>query len=419
MEKPRVVVAQLGARRDYAVPRMFYEDGMLELLYTDIYIGNKPWLKFLLSIVCKSNKTLQKLAGRNEAVIPPEKVVSFDWLGFWYWWRQRKAIGTDLRRVFADGGKVFNLAIIKSGLPSADIIYGFESASLELFEYAKSKGIKCILDQTIAPRRIQGKLLMEEKERWNGWQDNLELLKEIDPLAEREEKEWKIADLILCGSEFVRNGIKEVSNCHSQSVSKSYEPICRVVPYGVDLQKFNPIPKEPLRNRPLRVLFAGEVGLRKGIPYLLSALRMLNSKQIEAKLAGKINIAPAIVNEYKKYAEFLGIVPRAKMAVLYQWADVFVLPSICEGSATATYEALASGIPVICTPNTGSMVKDNVDGHIVPIRNADAIASVIESYLKNPEKLKTHQKNAIEGREKVGLEAYKERLIRSIVLLLK
>lgn len=145
---------------------------------------------------------------------------------------------------------------------------------------------------------------------------------------------------------------------------------------------------------------------------------MLNSKQIEAKLAGKINIAPAIVNEYKKYAEFLGTVPRAKMAVLYQWADIFVLPSICEGSATVTYEALASGIPLICTPNAGSMVKDNVDGHIVPIRNANAIASVIESYLKNPEKLETHQKNAIEGREKVGLEAYKGRLIKSIEVIL-
>ncbi|MEM5810048.1 MAG: glycosyltransferase family 4 protein [Candidatus Aenigmatarchaeota archaeon] len=402
----------------YAVPRMLCEEGMLERLYTDVYLGNKPLLEFLIRHFHFKTKNLEKFLGRKNGDIPPEKVVSFDWLGFWYWWRQRKAKGAELWRVFADGGKAFNQAIIKRGLPSADIIYGFQSASLELFEYAKTKGMKCILEQTIAPRRIQQKLLMEEKERWNGWQDDMELLNENDPLAEREEKEWKIADLILCGSEFVRSGIKEVTNCHSEPVSESHEPICRVVPYGVDLHNFSPTPKEPLKKRPLRVLFAGEVGLRKGIPYLLSALRMLNSKQIEAKLAGKIGIVPAIVNEYKKYAEFPGIVPGAKMVELYQWADVFVLPSICEGSATVTYEALASGIPVICTPNTGSMVKDNVDGHIVPIRNADAIASVIENYLKNPEKLKTHQKNAIEGREKVGLEAYKGRLIKSIEVIL-
>jgi len=57
-----------------------------------------------------------------------------------------------------------------------------------------------------------------------------------------------------------------------------------------------------------------------------------------------------------------------------------VLPSICEGSATVTYEALASGVPVICTPKTGSMVRHGVDGNIVPIRNPEAIAQSIENY---------------------------------------
>ncbi len=405
MRKPQIIVAQLGARMHYAVPRILYEEGMLKCLYTDIYIGNKPWLEFLIKNLPFNTKNLEKFLGRKDGVIPSEKVVSFDWLGVLYWWRQRKARGTELRKIFAEGGKAFNQKIIKQGLPEADIIYGFQSASLELFEYAKSKGLKCILEQTIIPQKIQQKLLMEEKELWPGWQKDIEFIGQNNPLAEREEKEWQLADLIICGSEFVLNGIREV-------LPEKFN--ISVVPYGVDLNKFKPFAKEPFKKRPLHVLFVGEVGLRKGTPYLLEALRMLNSRQIQAKLAGRISITPYYVKKYEEYAEFLGTIPRTKLAELYQWADIFVFPSICEGSATVTYEALASGIPVICTPNTGSLVRDGIDGYIVPIRDSEAIASAIDGYLRDPEKLKEHQKNAIEGREKVGIEAYKQRLVENI-----
>jgi glycosyltransferase involved in cell wall biosynthesis len=62
------------------------------------------------------------------------------------------------------------------------------------------------------------------------------------------------------------------------------------------------------------------------------------------------------------------------MADLYAWADVFLLPSICEGSAMVTYEALSWGLPVITTHNAGSIVRDTVDGWLVPIRDSEAIA---------------------------------------------
>jgi glycosyltransferase involved in cell wall biosynthesis len=164
----------------------------------------------------------------------------------------------------------------------------------------------------------------------------------------------------------------------------------------------------------LRLLFIGEIGLRKGVPYLLEALRMLNTKKVHAKLVGKIALSREIVTRYTDVADFVGSVPRSDIKSLYDWADVFVLPSICEGSATVTYEALASGVPVICTPNTGSMVRDRVDGHIVPIRNPEAIAQSIENYLKTPGLLEAEQNEAIKGRERLGIEAYGERLVKAI-----
>ncbi len=436
MNSRNVIIAMLGARMHYAVPRILHEAGILERFYTDIYLGNKPVLLRILERLPSGYKNLNKLKGRSDDSIPPEKVISFDLFGVIYWWKQKRAKNIqELHHVFAEGGKRFCERIIKSGIGKPDIIYGFQSASLELFKYAKEKGIKCVLEQTIAPQRIQRMLLKEEVERWPGWQDNIDYPSENDPLAQREKAEWELADLILAGSKFVVDGLKTCG---------VVEEKCRVVPYGVPLEQFHPptsssligdvpIPvpsslmgdvpsggeqqgRKPI-NRPLRVLFIGEVGLRKGVPYLLEALRMLNTKNIEARLIGKISIAEEIVKRYQKYATFYGTIPRNQIKEHYAWADVFVLPSICEGSATVTYEALASGIPVVCTPNTGSVVRDGVDGHIVAIRDSEAMAEVLENYLKNPALLMTQQKNVIEGRKRVGVNAYKERVVESVSTL--
>lgn len=425
----------LGARMHYAVPRIFHQAGMLERFYTDIYFGNKLGVSKILSNLPLKFKNLDKLIGRNDRSIPPEKVISFDLLGLQYWWKQKRAKNIDeLHHVFAEGGKNFCEKIIKTEIGKPDIIYGFQSASLELFKYAKEKGIKCILEQTIAPQKIQRKLLKEEVEHWPGWQDDLDFPQENDPLAEREEAEWQLADLILAGSEFVVGGLKELS------VS---EDKCRVVPYGVSLEQFQPTkptllledtyPTTPSSlkregqgkggktigkpiSRPLRVLFIGEVGLRKGVPYLLEALQILNSKNIEARLIGKISIPREIVKKYQKYAQFMGTIPRNQIHEHYAWSDVLVLPSICEGSATVTYEALASGIPVVCTPTTGSIVRDGVDGHIVPIRNRDAIVEVLENYLKNPEVLRKEKESAIKERNRVGVDEYGRRLVNNLFI---
>jgi glycosyltransferase involved in cell wall biosynthesis len=130
----------------------------------------------------------------------------------------------------------------------------------------------------------------------------------------------------------------------------------------------------------------GLVGLRKGIPYLLEALRILENKiPFTCKIAGTIGIRQDKINDYQNLCEFLGQVPRTETTQLYQWADVFVLPSICEGSAMVTYEALMFGLPVITTYNAGSIVRDGVDGFIVPIRDAQAIAdSLIKIFQDSP-----------------------------------
>ena len=75
--------------------------------------------------------------------------------------------------------------------------------------------------------------------------------------------------------------------------------------------------------------------------------------------------------------QFVGKVARDAVREWYEWADLFVLPSLFEGSATVTYEAMASGLPVICTEQTGSVVEHGETGLIVPARSSDALVEAL------------------------------------------
>ena len=132
-------------------------------------------------------------------------------------------------------------------------------------------------------------------------------------------------------------------------------------------------------------MFVGSVGLRKGIPYLLEALRKIKGKvPFTCKIVGSSEIYPERLAEYNDVCDFMGKISRSQIKDLYRWADVFVLPSICEGSAMVIYEALSLGVPVITTYNSGSIVRDGIDGFIVPIRDANAIAEKLIKIHEEP-----------------------------------
>src|SRR5262249_26998163 len=157
--------------------------------------------------------------------------------------------------------------------------------------------------------------------------------------------EWQLADIIVCGSSFVRDGIADCGGPAER---------CVVVPYGVD-HRFR-LPPRTDHDAPLRVLVVGAVGLRKGSPYVLAAARALRGRAA-FRLVGAIEASPRASVLLSEVVELTGSVPRSAMLQHFAWADVLLLPSVCEGSATAIYEALAASLPVICTANSGSVVR--------------------------------------------------------------
>jgi glycosyltransferase involved in cell wall biosynthesis len=393
-----VIVAQLGARMHYAVPRILDRAGLLERLYTDI-CARKGWPRWLgLLPGALRPARLQRLLARVPEGIPPRQITAFTNFGFEYTRLLSRARDTDERNAaFLWSGREFCRLVVAQGFGDAQAVYVFNSAGLEVLQAARSRGIKGVLEQTIAPRALEQTILRDEAARFPGWEAPVHEGAMMDEYSDREKQEWAAADLIVCGSEFVRDGIVACGGDENK---------CVVVPYGVEHKAIVPA-RSPRSPGPLRVMTVGAVCLRKGAPHVLAAAKAMASK-VQFRWAGAVQILPEAEKQMLEHVELIGVVPRSEIAAHYAWADVFLLPSLCEGSATSTYEALLQGLPVICTSETGSTVRDGEDGFIIPARDSDAI---IEKLSVDPARLTVMSANARVSSSSYSLEKYGERLL--------
>ncbi len=408
----RWLVTTLGARMHYAVPRMLHEAGMLEHFYTDI-CAVKGWpqlLRFMPENLLPT--ALRRLKARVPVGIPTSRVTAFTTFGLEYARRQRRAANiSEIMAVHLWAGTRFNELVLSRGFGQAGVIYGFNSASEVLFAGAKAAGLACVLEQSSAPRTIERQFMVEVTEQFPGWKDNKLMDQCGDAFAEREQNEWRLADRILCPSHFVK---KAMLQCGVPEVK------CMVVPYGVAppsrLQAGITASSENAPS-PLTVLFVGRVNLQKGVPYLLAAMRRLNGRAIHCRLVGSLGIDRELLEPMlPANVEVVGALPRSMMAAEYSRADVFCLPSICEGSATVIYEALAAGLPVVTTENAGSIVRDGVEGFIVPIRDSEALADRI-GLLASDQAMRAGMSQAALARSAYGsLAGYGQRLVEALNL---
>jgi glycosyltransferase involved in cell wall biosynthesis len=147
----------------------------------------------------------------------------------------------------------------------------------------------------------------------------------------------------------------------------------REVPFGVDTDIFRPVADKP--QVPLRFAFVGAVNERKGVPTLLRVWRRLQLPQAELHLYGTVKPEVASLLSARVGVHAHG---RTSVADKLPHNHVFVFPSTREGSSKAVYEALACGLPVVTTPNAGSVVRHEVDGLIVPPDDEDALAEALK-----------------------------------------
>lgn len=197
--------------------------------------------------------------------------------------------------------------------------------------------------------------------------------KSINPFWRHIWEDINQADYILVNSDFV----KETFLSQGENPARVH-----VIYLGVDNQFLNAVPASVRaeKDAPLQLLFAGAFSQSKGACVLIEALCKLRDVPWRLKIAG-----PLASDMQPRYADFfadervawLGNLQRDQLAREMARAELFVFPSLAEGSARVVFEALAAGCCVITTPNAGSIVVDRVHGRLVPPGNAKALALAI------------------------------------------
>lgn len=207
----------------------------------------------------------------------------------------------------------------------------------------------------------------------------------------------------ICPSSVVQDDLVE-----SWGVSRNQTAM---VPYGLN-SKWLLLEPKPQKGR---VLFVGTADLRKGIHYLAMAAEMLHAQGLhyEFRVAGNVT---SQVSEQPlcRHLTFLGRVPRHQIQEEYQKADVFVLPSLAEGSAEVTYEALAARLPLIVTPAAGSVGRDGIEGKIVPERDPTSLANALATIIENRDLRESLAQAARERAREFTWERYGERLVAAL-----
>lgn len=260
-------------------------------------------------------------------------------------------------------------------------VYAYEDGALSTFKKAKSLGLKCIYDLPIAYWDTGRRLMNEEAERLPAWAVTLGGgIKDSEKKLERKTQEMELADIVVGPGDFVLNSLPDWARKKKLIMS----------PFGSPDNNHQPIDRtDKLSKRPLRVLFAGSMGQRKGLGDLFSAVKLLNRRDIELVVMGSL-LAPMEFyrSQYKDFVYEAGR-PNDQVLALMRSCDVFCLPSIVEGRALVMQEAMSQGLPLVITPNTGGsdLIIEGTTGFLVPIRNPGAIAEKLAWFVDNRDKL--------------------------------
>ena len=252
---------------------------------------------------------------------------------------------------------------------SLGLFHSWNGFCLNSLEEARKLGVKTIVVRASSHMLTQMEILKEEFGKY-GIEDEVEIREMIDRCV----AEYDAADYVQVPSEFVRKSFLDKGFPEEKL-------IC--LPFGVDFDRYTQARHE---DPVFRLLFIGRIGLRKGVHYLLEAWKKLRLPKSELVLAG--NIEPQFGRILEEYESLEGLILPGFVknpVTLYANSSAFIFPSLEEGSALVTYEAMASALPVVATFNSGSIVRDGVDGFIVPIRDVDSICASIEKLYSNRE----------------------------------
>lgn len=355
----RYAVLQAGARMHYAVPALLARAGALAAFYTDLHASHRPlqWLQ----AVCPTRlqpRPLRRLLGRRLPDDLPRSLVRDQPFSGLLSAAGLAAAAGDARVLERAGRERFG---------GASAIYtNFINNDLATVRQARELGLTVVHELIIGAD--VGRIMLEERRRFPGIEPAAESAAEVEAGINLDREKWRLSDQVLVPSTYCRDSCIDLG-CDPQKL--------QLVPYGIPEHWFDLEP-EPI---PGRVLFVGQVGLRKGNHVLAEACRLLRARgvSLDCRVVG-----PPLVdlsNPLFEGPRYLGQVPRSQVREEFRRADLFVLPTLADSFGLVHLEAMACSVPVITTPHCGSLVRDGQEGFLVPIRDATRLADRIEQLL--------------------------------------
>ena len=253
-----------------------------------------------------------------------------------------------------------------------DAFIAISGAGLLTGRSIQSNGGIFLCDRGSTHQRYQENILADEYRRWN-----VPHTLHKPHITAREEEIYATANAITVPSTVAKRSFLQMGI--------SPEKV-HVIPYGVRLDHFTPTEKPPQDS--FEVLFAGQISLRKGIPYLLQAFARLKHPNKHLTIVGSIQpdmrgLLPSLPTDN---VVFTGSLPQAQLAKKMSASHLLVLPSIEEGLALVQGQAMACGCPVLATTATGAedLFTDGKQGFIVPDRDVDALSERMQQVADDP-----------------------------------
>ena len=386
----RVVLSAGKRGHYYMTANALQEHGVLTRFVTSTFFQKKSWRRRVFPRSTVRIRSDERLADRSVVSLWPVELA----------YRAAKPfMGRAWRLGMNYYNTLFDVASMPFVLGKGDIFHFANTYGVYSGRAAKRRGMKIVVDQQSVHPYYSIEVLEPEYKRVGMWDTETDR-----PMVNKVVKELAIADLILAPSRFVfeenvRFGIPEKRQ--------------RIVPFGVDTSLFSETTRVRKPDERFRILFVGRMSIRKGVHHLLEALRRLKSDaRFELVFVGTAapDLAP-LLEEYRDVFRRMPTIAHAELPAIFNDSDCFCLPSLSEGSALVTYEAMASGLPCVVTRSAGSIIENEKDGLIVPIHSPDAIADAFRGLADDPERARELGHAARESACACDVEFYGERLL--------
>ncbi len=281
------------------------------------------------------------------------------------------------------------------------LVYAYEDCAVATFAAAEHRRVPRVYDLPIGYWRIAHPVFAEECEREPEWAPTLTGMRDSNEKLARKDEELRLATRVVVASTFTKSTLAE--GPHQRPVT--------VIPYGAPPSATNEIAKGGAK---LRVLFAGSLGQRKGLSYALRAVELIGTENCELTLLGrKAAEGCRPLDQAVRAHRWLPGLSHARVLLEMRQHDVLIFPSLFEGFGLAITEAMSQGTPVITTAHTAGpdIIDDGVDGFIVPIRSAEAIAEKLGLLARDRERLRAMKISAREKAQRHSWENYRRALV--------